>query len=715
MYSSIFNKLTAVMLVCISFNLGLNAQTVIWGVGSTNGVAEAEFQNPLLTATTATFNATSWTAQTISNDDGAGTVLTPGAAFWVRTITGVSQGGYATNMTAIASPSQANGAAIFDSDFMDNGGTAGAFGTGTAPADQVGDLVSPTIDLTGYADSALVLGFHCKWRAFQVNNFWVSMSIDDGLTWTDVDVNTLLPSPTNTTAEGYVVAPFYTLTQGATNLTQCRIRYRFDGNYYYAAVDDLSISVAQEYDIAIGLPDPSGNNLASAYEDVRMGNYRFISKDNFEVTDLKEWFWGIKVVNNGYQDILPAQSPQAFLQVDFADPLTGLTTTAVYIDTIDIIDTLPAGAADYALPVETLRDLNFVDLNGVGDYNVSYWVQFAGNDANAENDTIKSVFTITDNNYTSKCRLSQDGKVFASRPIFPGGTDFSAFEYGSLYYFPNGASDSVKLDSVDIRYYVSNGYSGSASQTLVINVYQFEDGANGGTADGILDASGGELTQVGLGAIQISQVVPNGTYGVATATNIVDPAQGGTMAPFVDGGFYMVSIFENPSAFGGAATFNSNTGIWFGADEINYAINAALTDVTDYIPHPSPVKVVDGTGAGDWNWVGFGADIIPSIGLHLSFASPVLDVETVYETEGVNLSLFPNPATDLLNMNVSFEEATNVMYILTDVAGHVLNITNADNVTNDQQTLDVSKLAAGVYMVTAKTAKGTTTKRFVKQ
>ena len=367
------------------------------------------------------------------------------------------------------------------------------------------------------------------------------------------------------------------------------------------------------------------------------------------------------------------------------------------------------------MPVETLRDLNFVDLNGVGDYNVSYWVQFAGNDANAENDTIKSVFTITDNNYTSKCRLSQDGKVFASRPIFPGGTDFSAFEYGSLYYFPNGASDSVKLDSVDIRYYVSNGYSGSASQTLVINVYQFEDGANGGTADGILDASGGELTQVGLGAIQISQVVPNGTYGVATATNIVEPGQGGTMAPFVDGGFYMVSIFENPSAFGGAATFNSNTGIWFGADEINYAINAALTDVTDYIPHPSPVKVVDGTGAGDWNWVGFGADIIPSIGLHLSFASPVLDVETVYETEGVNLSLFPNPATDLLNMNVSFEEATNVMYILTDVAGHVLNITNADNVTNDQQTLDVSKLAAGVYMVTAKTAKGTTTKRFVKQ
>lgn len=187
------------------------------------------------------------------------------------------------------------------------------------------------------------------------------------------------------------------------------------------------------------------------------------------------------------------------------------------------------------------------------------------------------------------------------------------------------------------------------------------------------------------------------------------------MAPFVDGGFYMVSIFENPSAFGGAATFNSNTGVWFGADEINYAINAALTDVTDYIPHPSPVKVVDGTGTGDWNWVGFGADIIPSIGLHLSFASPVLDVETVYETEGVNLSLFPNPTTDLLNMNVSFEEATNVMYILTDVAGHVLNITNADNVTNDQQTLDVSKLAAGVYMVTAKTEKGTTTKRFVKQ
>jgi hypothetical protein len=474
--------------------------------------------------------------------------------------------------------------------------------------------------------------------------------------------------------------------------------------------------VLRKYDIAIGLPDPSGSNLSSAYEDVRMGNYRYIAEDNVEVSDLKEWFWGIKVVNNGYLDIYPAQTPQAYLQVDYTDPLTGNTTLAVYVDTIDIVDTLPASAGDYALPVESLRDINFVDQNGVGDYDVSYWVMFNGTDANSENDTIRSRFSVTANNYTSKCRLNNtDGKVFASRPIFPGGTDFTEFEYGSLFYFPNGASDSVKIDSVDIRYYIPNAYSGPAAQTLVVNVYEFTDGSNGGAADGVLDANGGELRQVGLGAVQISQVVANGSYGTATASNIVDPAQGGAMAPFIDGGFYMISILENPSAFGGSATFNSGTGVWIGADEYNYAINAALTDPTDYIPHPSPVKVVDGTGTGDWNWVGFGADIIPSIGVYLSFGSPVLDVETVYETEGLGLSLYPNPAYDFLNMNVDMEEATDLMYILTDVAGHVLNITRADNVSNDQQTLDISNLAAGVYLVTAKTDKGTTTKRFVKK
>ena len=178
-------NLTGCAILLIAF-LGFieisNAQTKLWGVGALVGQADAQFANNFTQSGTfaAGTNPTTWTALSVYQSDNT---VTPGVAYWERSLTGLSQGGYATNMTAATSPSLSNGIALFDSDFLDNGGTAGAFGTGVSPTDHKAELISPRIDLSGATDSAILINFYSYYRPYQVDDLSLSISLDDGATW----------------------------------------------------------------------------------------------------------------------------------------------------------------------------------------------------------------------------------------------------------------------------------------------------------------------------------------------------------------------------------------------------------------------------------------------------------------------------------------------------------------------------------------------------
>tara|TARA_B100000809_G_C15068048_1_gene504913 strand:- start:249 stop:728 length:480 start_codon:yes stop_codon:yes gene_type:complete len=104
----------------------------IWGVGTPSGSAEGEFSTNFTQSTVeGSYSTTVWTALAVS--ESAGSVLL-GNAYWARTLTGVSQGAYAVGMDTAASLSAANGLALFDSDFMDNGGNFWDSGLGSSPA-----------------------------------------------------------------------------------------------------------------------------------------------------------------------------------------------------------------------------------------------------------------------------------------------------------------------------------------------------------------------------------------------------------------------------------------------------------------------------------------------------------------------------------------------------------------------------------------------------
>lgn len=692
----------------------LNAQTVIWGVGSANGVADAEFSNAFVQAGSYTpgDNPTAWTALSVSDANG-----TPGAAYWTRSTIGYSQGAYWGGTTPIPTPSQANGVAIFDSDFLDNGGVRGAFGTGTSPSAHRGELISPRIDLTGYADSALAIKCFSYYREFSINTLGVAISTDDGQTWTEGDFRGTLPTSTL----GQATAIFNNATAGATNLTQCRIKYIFDGDYYFAIIDDISVEVAFDYDVAIG----TGNNdnslsILNRGDYVKPGGKRHVAYENLDPTDLREWFFGAKVVNFGSKDILPSDNPRLQIAIDYIDDLTGAVTMDVYRDSIDY-DTIPSNDPVGYTDIKYFNDIQFIMNYKAGDYRVKYWLSYDQTESNPVNDTAQFLFTVTDDdipvpggartkNYLSQTGRATDGGVTATSAIFPGGGPFSRFEYGTVFYFPRGMTDSIEIDSIAYRYRLVAGFTGAASQTLFMHVYEMD--ASTGTLD-----DGNLLTQIGIAPITLNGLgttLPANAYYPITITNLTDATTGiGPMPALKDDGFYFVSVVISPSLTGGAPTFGSNDVPWIGAtNNRNYNMNAAMTRA-DSVINPSPLSSTDGAGTVSWNWIGFGADDVPALGLFLKSKDNKVNTQIVNTVEGEELSIFPNPASSVLNIKFNMDAADDVMYIVNDVTGRVLDIQNSLNVTNDVKTLDVSNYAAGTYFITAKTSKGTSTQRFV--
>jgi len=288
-----------------------NSQTLIWGSGGT-GAADAEFSTPFVNAASysAGDNVTSWTALTVNESGGT---VTPGNAYWERSLLGYSQGGYGDDTTPVNSPSAANGVAIFDSDFLDNGGVAGAFGQGTSPSVHKGELISPRIDLTGYTDTTLGINFYSWYRDFIMSELSVSLSVDDGATWIEtVDYRALTADYT----QEFVSANFINATTGVVNLTQCRIKFTFDGDYYFAIVDDVSISTANQYDLGIAAMDPTNRDtFAKSGDQIHLTGSRYFPISQLS-SDLNHMAVGANIVNYGYGIVDLVDNPRLIVTIE---------------------------------------------------------------------------------------------------------------------------------------------------------------------------------------------------------------------------------------------------------------------------------------------------------------------------------------------------------------------------------------------------------------
>ena len=190
--------------------------------------------------------------------------------------------GGCTSGLVIASPTAANGYALFDSDWLDNrnAGCGSSFSAGISNAPHVAKLTTSPIDLSAVGSNAVLeLQFSQLYRKFQGNGgtsatsaTFVEFSPDGGVTWTaPVALNTTVVVNTSTSAPVAVTLP--SSLNGSSN---AMIRFVFDGNYYLWMIDDIEIVGAPanrvEFATVNGNP-PVDLNFGPTYgASTRMGN-----------------------------------------------------------------------------------------------------------------------------------------------------------------------------------------------------------------------------------------------------------------------------------------------------------------------------------------------------------------------------------------------------------------------------------------------------------
>jgi hypothetical protein len=79
------------------------------------------------------------------------------------------------------------------------------------------------------------------------------------------------------------------------------------------------------------------------------------------------------------------------------------------------------------------------------------------------------------------------------------------------------------------------------------------------------------------------------------------------------------------------------------------------------------------------------------------------------------LAVSPNPASDFVNLQVKFEEPTNMAITIADMNGRIIRYDERPAMLNDVVTYPTNNLADGTYLARLTTAKGTRTIKFVVQ
>lgn len=147
---------------------------------------------------------------------------------------------------AIASSTNANGFVIFDSNYWDNNlnpCTVDNFGTGQAPGPHLSYLTTAAIDLTGYANAALEFEQYIR---YYLGNTRVEISIANG-PWNILYTN-ILDQGITTQNTQTVRMP---LPAAAGNQSNVKLRFVYDGLYYFWQLDDIRVVQGYANDLLI--------------------------------------------------------------------------------------------------------------------------------------------------------------------------------------------------------------------------------------------------------------------------------------------------------------------------------------------------------------------------------------------------------------------------------------------------------------------------------
>lgn len=381
-----------------------------WSNEETSGIAEWEYRGP---ATTPDINVGT-RGSCISDDEDAG--------------------------LPIASPSWENGFVIFDSNYWDdNIGPCGNFGSGPAPGPHTSTLTTPSLDFTDYEKVGILFTqYHKNWQA----ETRVLVSVNGG-EFEEIFANELASN--EDTEPDMLVRR--NISQWAGSQPDVRIRFLFEGSYYFWMVDDI---------LLFELDD---NNLHIAR--ARYGDYNGLNPDNVESMEGLEY-------TIFPQTHLPWLEPIAEVRNYGAQPQTNVSC---YVDVVEVATGDTVFSAN-SLPVDMNSDqvsnLTTEDWNmeqGSGEYEIHYSAQQDEIEETPEDNWKMRDFFVSDVQFGRDLR-SMDN-VYLAPSIFNG----DSYETGNFFLIS---------ESGEHAHSISVGLSiGTITETEIFGAIYTMDWGNG--------------------------------------------------------------------------------------------------------------------------------------------------------------------------------------------------------------------------------------------
>jgi Secretion system C-terminal sorting domain len=579
------------------------------------------------------------------------------SSVWKWNTNGVSLGAYGG--TAMVSPTVANGAVTFDSDWLDNKGVGlpAGDGIGQSPSPHSGEIVSPIMDARGY--NGITLRFNQLFRNYAAFAY-VTWSEDSGRTWKPrIRVNADITA-NNATAVNAVANVKLT---GSVGTSGFRIKFIFDGDYYFWSIDDVK--------------------LISVTNDLKVNTFfaiapNYITQKN-QVEDMK---FLLDIANAG--NTMSGVKVKLFVyRVDAGPVLTTIYTDSLSYGTVRNDTTIENKLLPGKLLASSLTP---------GQYYGRYRIAGDSIDQNPANDTLGFGFFVSDSLY-----WKESASISVTRPsdaYWATATEPRAWRTGNYFYIKKGSTETVT--SLTVRLGDPSLIKG---QRVSAGLYEWVD-AN---SDKAVQAS--ERTLVAFGDTLIPATQPAGNIWLTLGLKDIN-----TQKWFYPGNNkeYLAMMEFDPTNATMHMTIGFNRGLHDYGATIYMQDSLYRAGVAGFKPRYAPI--LGKKSDTDWSTVGFGQGVIPTVRMTL------LPWRVKDETLSIDhkIEIFPNPAKETVTVSVDLPHAVIGMAVqVLDNNGRLIQEQLFNNVQKDNYSLNIENLASGSYMLRILTPDGTRMKKLV--
>ena len=524
---------------------------------------------------------------------------------------------------------------------------------GPAPyTDYSGELISPSIDLSG--TNAVALKFYQFNLGLNTETLY-STSIDGGTTWADpVEITSV-----NTQDSDEIITELKRIPlEGVAGERDVMIKFIIDGDFFFWSIDDVQI--VELTGVNVTMDDAFYTPLAYGFPQAH--------------ADSDTFFLFASVRNSG---------ASALDQIKLDVSITNDGTGEEYFSDSGTQSNIEIGAL-----AEVATDNLFVPNNlPLGTYSIKYDISIQdATETDGTDNSITKIFEITENLFTKEPGPLTNGFYSGSRP----GGEWAA---AAIYRMSNSVTDYVATNAITS---ISSNGSSLADNFVDVFLVKLDNGLDFG--DGNFDFDETDLQGHPSFDIisQNTHVFSNEQNGALITVPFSSSGQG---VPLEPGASYMVIINFDGSQAGSAEVPN---------EELFLGYNSDPRIAMDIEGIGFPSDMVMSKDQGRW-FTGFQGDPAPVIRMEVELMSDTDDTPLPVGS----FKVFPNPASDLINVELNLEEPSNTTIVMASLDGKIIEVKELSNVSKRSLNMNVAHLPAGTYVLKAYTESGSTTHKVV--